>query len=175
VPVWSLSLDNNWGEQAQPIIYDGVMYVTNAERAGSPPSCSDWRGVCACPGRPMAAEISPTAVAQNTRRSCLARWRGRGRSLRQEVLAIYASGAQVTAPALRKGLAEAGYVEGTNVLIEYSYADGQYDRLREMATDLSRRPIAVLVASPTPAALAAKAVTATLPPVLPAQTAMPPA
>ena len=30
VPVWSLSLDNNWGEQAQPIVYDGVMYVTNA-------------------------------------------------------------------------------------------------------------------------------------------------
>jgi alcohol dehydrogenase (cytochrome c) len=30
VPVWSLSLDNNWGEQAQPIIYNGVMYVTNA-------------------------------------------------------------------------------------------------------------------------------------------------
>src|ERR1700738_3190335 len=74
-----------------------------------------------------------------------------------------ASGAQVIAPALRKGLAEAGYVEGTNVLIEYSYADGQYDRLREMATDLSRRPIAVLVASPTPAALAAKAATASLP------------
>jgi len=31
VPVWSLSLDNNWGEQAQPIIYDGMMYVTNAK------------------------------------------------------------------------------------------------------------------------------------------------
>src|SRR3989449_6502522 len=31
VPVWSLSLDNNWGEQAQPIVYDGVMYVTNAK------------------------------------------------------------------------------------------------------------------------------------------------
>ena len=30
VPVWSLSLDNQWGEQAQPIIYNGVMYVTNA-------------------------------------------------------------------------------------------------------------------------------------------------
>jgi alcohol dehydrogenase (cytochrome c) len=30
VPVWSVSLDNNWGEQAQPIVYDGVMYVTNA-------------------------------------------------------------------------------------------------------------------------------------------------
>ena len=31
VPVWSLSLDNPWGEQAQPIIYNGVMYVTNAK------------------------------------------------------------------------------------------------------------------------------------------------
>ena len=31
VPVWNLSLDNQWGEQAQPIIYDGVMYVTNAK------------------------------------------------------------------------------------------------------------------------------------------------
>jgi alcohol dehydrogenase (cytochrome c) len=31
VPVWNLSLDNNWGEQAQPIVYDGVMYVTNAK------------------------------------------------------------------------------------------------------------------------------------------------
>src|ERR1700740_2326383 len=30
VPVWNLSLDNQWGEQAQPIIYNGVMYVTNA-------------------------------------------------------------------------------------------------------------------------------------------------
>src|SRR6266849_559831 len=30
VPVWNLSLDNNWGEQAQPIVYDGGMYVTNA-------------------------------------------------------------------------------------------------------------------------------------------------
>ena len=31
VPVWNLSLDNNWGEQAQPMIYNGVMYVTNAK------------------------------------------------------------------------------------------------------------------------------------------------
>ena len=30
VPVWNVSLDNNWGEQAQPIVYNGVMYVTNA-------------------------------------------------------------------------------------------------------------------------------------------------
>ena len=31
VPVWNLSLDNQWGEQAQPLVYDGVMYVTNAK------------------------------------------------------------------------------------------------------------------------------------------------
>src|SRR5262249_46650810 len=31
VPVWNLSLDNNWGEQAQPIVYNGMMYVTNAK------------------------------------------------------------------------------------------------------------------------------------------------
>src|ERR1700736_3374907 len=31
VPIWNLSLDNNWGEQAQPIVYEGVMYVTNAK------------------------------------------------------------------------------------------------------------------------------------------------
>src|SRR4029453_4483437 len=31
VPVWNLSLDNNWGEQAQPIVYNGVVYVTNAK------------------------------------------------------------------------------------------------------------------------------------------------
>ena len=34
VPVWNLSLDNNWGEQAQPIVYNGVMYVTNAREIG---------------------------------------------------------------------------------------------------------------------------------------------
>src|SRR5207253_9194363 len=31
VPVWNLSLDNSWGEQAQPIVHNGVMYVTNAK------------------------------------------------------------------------------------------------------------------------------------------------
>ena len=45
------------------------------------------------------------------------------------------SSAQVAAPAFRQGLAEAGYVEGSNVAIKYRYAEGQYDRLQEMATD----------------------------------------
>src|SRR5215468_7863889 len=74
-----------------------------------------------------------------------------------------ASAAQVAAPALHKGLAELGFVEGRNLAIEYRYAEGQYDRLPAMVTDLVRRQVAAIIASPTPAALAAKAATATIP------------
>ena len=68
--------------------------------------------------------------------------------------------------AFRQGLRELGYIEGRNIVIEYRWADGRYDRFPDLVSDLVRIKADVIVTAGTPGALAAKQATKTIPIVM---------
>jgi len=80
------------------------------------------------------------------------------------------SGSATSSPrgpeAFREGLRELGWVEGRNIVIDYRFADGRFDRLPDLAAELVRLKVNVIVAWPTPPAIAAKNATATIPIVM---------
>jgi putative ABC transport system substrate-binding protein len=98
------------------------------------------------------------------RRRCRSR---RARSRRLPVIGILAIGAPeanaIRLRAIREGLRTAGYVKGQNVKIEYRWAELHSGQLPAVAADLVSRQVAVIVASSTPAVLAAKAATDEIP------------
>ncbi len=66
-------------------------------------------------------------------------------------------------PAFWQGMRDLGYVEGQNIVVEYRWAEGKLDRLRDLAAELTRLKVDVIVTNGYPAAVAAKHVTATIP------------
>jgi len=77
-----------------------------------------------------------------------------------------ASGSAKSVEALRTGLRDLGYVEGKNIVIEFRWAEGRYDRLSALVTDLIRLKVDLIVTHGTPGTRAAKKATSTIPIVM---------
>jgi putative tryptophan/tyrosine transport system substrate-binding protein len=92
----------------------------------------------------------------------------RAQQSRLPVLGFLASASEAryteTAAAVRRGLNEAGYVEKQNLLIDYRWADFQYERLPALAAELVKRPVdAIFATGSVVSAIAAKRATASIP------------
>src|SRR5262245_54483756 len=85
--------------------------------------------------------------------------RAQQRSYRIGYLYAGVSGSPHTIEAFRQGLREFGWVEGKNITIDFRYAEAKQERLPELAVDLVRQNVDVIVASPAPSVAAAKAAT----------------
>jgi putative ABC transport system substrate-binding protein len=82
------------------------------------------------------------------------------------VIAVSVSEQSEEAKAFRQGLRDAGYTEGRDILIEWWFGDGRYDRVSEGVADLAQRKPDAIVVESTPAGLAAKRATSTIPIVM---------
>src|SRR5947209_6495788 len=78
-------------------------------------------------------------------------------------LGATSAGPSADVAAFQRGLSEAGFVDGQNLSIEYRWAEGHYDRLAALVTDLVDRKVDIIAAQGTASARAAKRVTSTIP------------